>query len=207
MAIYRQIKIMVFIILTLLTVIILVVGCSKGTTGKKSLESETSTVAPRQTRNWRLAKSPDDKLQLKVPRDWEVKKTDDLNLGKGKLLIVFGPTDNNYRTNLQVSIEKLPDMTLPEYIAQFEKNTREDTGTKELKILKTEKFDSIYGNAFRKKYSYLLDAQGQRFNLVFDVLYLRKADNYYIIQFVTTNKLYGNVKNTFGDILATIKIR
>lgn len=203
----RQIKFALIIMLVFIAVAAVNVGCGKKTTGKKSPKSATANMASVATKDWRSVKSRDGKFSLKVPREWEVKNAGELNLGKGKLFVAFGPEDANYKTNLQASVESVPNASMARYINQFEKNTRVDTGTKELKVLEEGKVDYQLGDTYRKKYSYLLNAQDQQFKLKFDVLYIKKGNNFYVVQIVTTDKLYDDVKKTFDNILTTIEVK
>jgi len=195
------------IILALGAVIVLALGCAKKTSGKKSPQPATSTAAPPETKEWKPVKSADSNFSLKVPQAWEVKKAGELNLGKGKLFVVFGPEAGNYRTNLQASVEKIPDISLSDYISQFEKNTRSNPGTEELRVLEGRKVASDLGEVYLKKYSYILSVKGHRFNLIFEVLYIKRGNKYFVTQIVTTDKLFKDVKKTFDNILATIEIK
>lgn len=186
-----------------LLIVSLLAGCVK--TGKTS--SNSAANQPAATKDWKLVKSEDGKLSLKIPQDWTVKSAKELNLGTGKLFAVFGPADGKYTSNLQVSKETVTGSTLSAYISQFENNSKSDPATLELKVLEEGKISSKLGEAYRKKYSYKLSAQGDTFNLTFDAFYLKKGNDFYVIQMVTTDKLYGSVKKIFDNILATLNIK
>ena len=173
--------------------------------GDSSKDQKSSGVAP-ETKDWKLVKGDDGKVSIKVPQDWDVKTAKELNLGAGKLFAAFGPKDKNYNTNMQVSKETLKGSDLTSYISQFEENTREDPSTKEMKVIEEGSVKSDLGEAYRKSYSYTLEASGTTYDLRFDVFYLKKGDDYYVIQMVTTTNLYGSMKKIFDSSLTTLNI-
>lgn len=171
-----------------------------------STEKQQSGVEAPETKDWKLVKSDDGKLSIKFPQDWSVKTAKDLNLGAGKLFAAFGPKDNDYNTNMQVSKETLKGASLDSYISQFEKNTKEDPSTKEMKVIEEGSVQSDLGEAYRKSYSYILEVSGTTYDLKFDVFYLKKGDDYYVIQMVTTDGLYDSMKKIFDASLTTLNI-
>lgn len=173
--------------------------------GTSNKDQKSSGEAP-ETKDWKLVKSDDGKLSIKVPQDWSVKTAKELSLGAGKLFAAFGPKDNDYNTNMQVSKETLKGSSLDSYISQFEKNTKEDPSTKEMKVIEEGSVKSDLGEAYRKSYSYVLEVSGTTYDLKFDVFYLKKGDDYYVIQMVTTDNLYESMKKIFDDSLTTLNI-
>ena len=188
-----------------LSILFLLVGCVTVNTEKKT--TTPSTKEPAATKDWKKVTSEDGNLSLRIPQDWKVKPAKELNLGVGKMFVAFGPADGQYTTNLQVSKESVSGADLSGYISQFEKNTKEDTSTLELKVIDEGKVKTDLGEGYRKTYSYKLAAQGETFNLTFDAFYLKKGDNFYVIQVVTTDKLYDDVKKIFDNILSTLTIK
>lgn len=158
-------------------------------------------------KDWKLVRSQDKKLSLKIPQDWQVMTADELALGPGKLFAVFGPKEGEYTSNIQVSKETAGAAALSTYIEQFEKNSRDDKSTKELKILEEGEVDSPLGEAYRKRYKYVLDNEGKVYDLTFDALYLRDENDYYVIQLVAPDNLFEDIKGTFNNILGTLIIK
>jgi len=159
------------------------------------------------TKDWKLVKSEDKIFSLKVPQDWSIQTDDDIALGPGKLFAIFGPEEGGYQTNVQVSKETASDESLSSYINQFEVNSRKDEAIEDLKVEEEGKVDLSFGEGYRKLYDFTRVTNKEREELIFDALYIKVDDDFYVVQLVATKNISEGLEDIFQNVLGTLNIK
>jgi len=184
------------------------IGCQQAEDDTSDSKNTGSLNADQsKTKDWKLVKSEDKKLSLKVPQDWSVQTDDDIRLGPGKLFAVFGPEEGGYRTNIQISKETASRESLSSYINQFEVNSRKDEAIKDLKVREEGKVNVPFGEGYRKLYDFTLATDEEKMDLIFDALYVKVDDDFYVIQLVSTKNRSKRLEDVFENVLGTLNIK
>ncbi len=184
------------------------IGCQQAKDENvESKKTESLSADQSITKDWKLVKSEDKKLSLKVPQDWSVQTDNDIALGPGKLFAIFGPEEGGYPTNIQVSKETASGESLSNYINQFEVNSRKDEVIKDFKVREEGKVTLSYGEGYRKLYDFTRVFGGEKEELVFDALYVKVDDDFHVIQLVATKDMSKSLEDIFQNVLGTLNIK
>lgn len=154
---------------------------------------------------WKSVDSETGGVELEVPKNWDVKSPEDLNTGPNKIFSAFGPRRNQFNANLQVAKVAITGNTLNAFISGFEDNTRAEQGMQDFRSLNSKKIDITNGQATQKKYAVTLQRDAVKIPLVFEILFIRRGDRYYVVQLAASDKSFDSQEPVFDHAVKSLR--